>query len=553
MNSRRLGFGVAFVVSMTLVVGTAVAQLKDVTQIGPTVAGGAINKSFAQEIGAGRGDQFTPNTSIFTIRRDPFRAIRRGRQIFQRKFQVGQGFGPLTNDGVGNPAFIGGDPSVAAGLVDSCAGCHGRPRGSAGFGGNVVTRPDSRDAPHLFGLGLQEQLADEMTTALRAIRAEALNQAAADEVAVTLPLVAKGVNFGTITANPNLTLNTSGVVGVDPDLRVRPFFAQGGTISMREFLVGAFNAEMGLESFDQDLITAANGGDVTTPAGMVLSGSIDRIEIAPVGSPTTDGDLDERVDEIPESIVDFEEFYLLHYFKAGTQVTPTNQAAVTMGRATFTAVGCATCHRPTLTISSDRRIADLETNFSDFTPAMPAMSGNPFNRLFAVASTFFVEVTDVPGSMPDGGTPIPGLPTLKNRVAHSFVVRNFFADFKRHDLGLNFAERNYEGTLTNLFITEPLWGVGTTAPYGHDGRSPTLEDVILRHGGESQAARDAFAALSPTAKGFLIDFLQSLILFPPDDTASTTQPINPAAVNFPQNGHGAIALTPLFNNPADLE
>jgi hypothetical protein len=32
---------------------------------------------------------------------------------------------------------------------------------------------------------------------------------------------------------------------VNPDLRVRPFFAQGGTISIREFLVGAFNAEMG--------------------------------------------------------------------------------------------------------------------------------------------------------------------------------------------------------------------------------------------------------------------------------------------------------------------
>jgi hypothetical protein len=540
-----------------------VAQLKDITQIGPTVAGGAINKSFVQQIGAGRGDQFTPNTSIFILRRDPFRGIRRGRQIFQRKFQVGQGFGPLTNDGVGNPAFIGGDPSVAAGLVDSCAGCHGRPRGSAGHGGNVATRPDSRDAPHLFGLGLQEQLADEMTTALRAIRAEALNEAAASETAVTLPLVAKGVNFGTITANPNLTLNTSGVVGVDPDLRVRPFFAHGGTISMREFAVGAFNAEMGLESFDQDLITAANGADVTTPSGMVLSGSIDKIEIAPVGSPTEDGDLDERVDEIPEPIVDFMEFYLLHYFKAGTQVTPTNQAAVTMGRATFTALGCTTCHRPTLTIASDRRIADLETNFSDFTPAMPMMSGNPFNRMFAVATTFFTLVNDVPGSLPDGGSGadgglgadggVPGLPPLKNRVAHSFVVRNLFADFKRHNLGLNFAERNYEGTLTNLFITEPLWGVGTTAPYGHDGRSSTLEDVILRHGGEAQMARDSFAALSGTAKSFVIDFLQSLILFPPDDTPSSTQPIDPAAPNFPQNGHGAIALTPLFNNPADLE
>jgi cytochrome c553 len=559
MTIRRVGLGAVFAFVVTAFAGSAEAQLRDITQIAPTVPGGAINKSFLQQIGAGRGDQFTPNTSIFIIRRDPFRAIRRGRQIFQRKFQVAQGFGPTTNDGVGNPSFVGGDPSITAGLADSCAACHGRPRGSAGFGGDVVTRPDSRDAPHLFGLGLQEQLADEMTTALRAIRAEAQNQAVANEMAVTMPLVAKGVNFGTITANPNLTFNTSGVVGVDPDLRVRPFFAHGGTISIREFLVGAFNAEMGLEGFDQDLITAANGADVTTPSGMVLSGSIDDIEIAPVGGATEDGDLDEAVDEIPESIADFEEFYLLHYFKAATQVTPTNSAAVTMGRATFTAIGCTSCHRATLTINNDRRIADLETNFSDFNPMMPATSGNPFNRMFANAATFFVEVTDVPGTIPDGGIGadggmgMPGLPTLKNRVAHSFVVRNFFADFKRHDLGLNFHERNYEGTLTALFITEPLWGVGTTAPYGHDGRSDTLEDVILRHGGEGSMARDAFAALSPTAKSFVIDFLQSLVLFPPDDTASVLQPINPAAPNFPQNGHGAIALTPLFNNTADLE
>jgi len=556
---RRLGLAAACGVAVTILAGGAVAQLRDITQIFPTVPGGVINKSLAQEIGAGRGDQFTPNTSIFTIRRDPFRAIRRGRQLFQRKFRLAEGLGPLTNDGIGNVAFVGGDPSIVAGFEDACAGCHARPRGAAGFGNDVVTRPDSRDTPHLFGLGLHEQLADEMTTALRAIRAEALNEAAATEAPVTLPLVAKGVNFGTITANPDLTFDTSGVVGVDPDLRIRPFFAHGGTISIREFLIGAFNAEMGLEGFDQDLITAANGADVTTPSGMVLSGSIDKIEIAPVGSPTEDGDLDEAVDEIPESIADVMEFYLLNYFKPATQVTPTNQSAVTMGRATFTAIGCASCHRATLTVSNDRRIADLETNFSEFDPSMPMTSGNPFNRLFATATTFFTLVNDVPGSMPDGGIGADGgmgtagLPPLKNRVAHSFVVRNFFADLKRHSLGPNFDERLYEGGFTTQHMTEPLWGVGTTAPYGHDGRSPTLEDVILRHGGESQAARDAFAALSPTAKSFVIDFLQSLVLFPPDDTASVLQPIDPTAANFPQNGHGAIALTPLFNNPADLE
>jgi hypothetical protein len=525
-----------------MLAGTAEAQLRDVTQISPTVPGGAINKSFVQQIGAGRGSIFTPDSSRFIINRDPFRAIRRGRQIFQRKFQFAQGLGPLTNDGIGNPSFIGGDPSITAGLADSCAGCHGRPRGAAGHGGDVVTRPDSRDAPHLFGLGLQEQLADEMTTNLRAIRAEAINQAAVNEANVTVPLVAKGVNFGSITAMPDGTVNTSAVVGVDPDLRIRPFFAHGGTISIREFAIGAFNAEMGLEGFDNDLVTAANGGDVLTPSGMLLSGSIDKIEIAPVGSPTEDGDLDEAVDEIPESIADFIEFYLLNYFKPGTQITPTNSAAVTMGRATFTSIGCTSCHRPTFAIGSDRRVADLETNFSEFDPTMVMTSGNPFNRMFAQA-TAFLTVTD------DGS----GLPTLKRHSVHSFIVRNIFTDFKRHDLGLNFHERNYEGTLTTLMITEPLWGVGTTAPYGHDGRSDTLEDVILRHGGEAQMSRDAFAALSGTAKSFVIDFLQSLVLFPPDDTASSLQPINPMAMSFPQNGHGAIALTGLFNNPADVE
>src|SRR5262249_4641609 len=157
-----------------------------------------------------------------------------GRQLFQRKFTVQQGFGPRTNDGVGD---IAADGSIGAGLVDSCAGCHGRPRGSAGFGGDVVTRPDSRDAPHLFALGLQEQLADEITTDLRNIRAQAIFDAQRFRTTITRTLTSKGISYGTIRAFFNGTVDTSGVDGVDPDLRVRPFFAQGGTISIREFLV----------------------------------------------------------------------------------------------------------------------------------------------------------------------------------------------------------------------------------------------------------------------------------------------------------------------------
>ncbi|NJO12316.1 MAG: hypothetical protein HC872_01280 [Gammaproteobacteria bacterium] len=50
-------------------------------------------------------------------------------------------------------------------------------------------------------------------------------------------------------------------------------------------------------------------------------------------------------------------------------------------------------------------------------------------------------------------------------------------------------------------MTEPLWGVGSTGPYGHDGRSINLREVILRHGGEAMASRNAFARLPEAAKG----------------------------------------------------
>ena len=95
--------------------------------------------------------------------------------------------------------------------------------------------------------------------------------------------------------------------------------------------------------------------------------------------------------------------------------------------------------------------------------------------------------------------------------------------------------------------------MGTTAPYGHDGRSINLTEVILRHGGEAQAERNAFAALALEYQNVVLDFLNSLVLFPPDDTASNLDPGNPSAANFPQAGHGSIKLGVLFNNPGDPE
>src|SRR6266498_2904157 len=61
------------------------AQLTDRTQA-PNASNTGIAKSLPDETGAGRGDANTWGSSIFIIERDPFRSIRRGRQLFQRKF-----------------------------------------------------------------------------------------------------------------------------------------------------------------------------------------------------------------------------------------------------------------------------------------------------------------------------------------------------------------------------------------------------------------------------------------------------------------------------------
>ena len=114
----------------------AQAQMIDNTQA-PNTAKAGINKSLLDEIGAGRGDVMTAGSSVYIINRDPFRSVRRGRQLFQRKFTRLQGQGANEKDGVGD---INNDIAIGAGLSDSCALCHGRPRGSAGTGSRAAAR-----------------------------------------------------------------------------------------------------------------------------------------------------------------------------------------------------------------------------------------------------------------------------------------------------------------------------------------------------------------------------------------------------------------------------
>jgi cytochrome c peroxidase len=263
----------------------------------------------------------------------------------------------------------------------------------------------------------------------------------------------------------------------------------------------------------------------------MLNGRLDQIDAPNAADPSDDPDRDGMTNEIPTSIVDHFEFYLLNYFKPATY-RQTN--ATSKGRKIFQQIGCTECHIPNLQINRDRRVADVETRYDP-------VHGR-FNNLVANATALFDLVDDK-----------SGYPPVRVPKGQPFLVKNIFTDFKRHDLGPNFHERNYDGSLQTEFLTTPLWGVGSTAPYGHDGRSINLTEVILRHGGEAQTSREAFAALSDTNQRNILEFLSSLILFPPDDTASNLNPGNSDTPGYPQYGHGSIALTVLFNDPNDVE
>ena len=102
-----------------------------------------------------------------------------------------------------------------------------------------------------------------------------------------------------------------------------------------------------------------------------------------------------------------------------------------------------------------------------------------------------------------------------NQPKGSDLVR-LYSDLKRHAMGPGLADPHDHpsGIPKDVFLTRPLWGLADTAPYMHDGRALTIPEAILEHGGEAQAARDAFAALPDEKQRELHVFLLSLTRTP---------------------------------------
>ncbi|MCY4381122.1 MAG: thiol oxidoreductase [Proteobacteria bacterium] len=92
-----------------------------------------------------------------------------------------------------------------------------------------------------------------------------------------------------------------------------------------------------------------------------------------------------------------------------------------------------------------------------------------------------------------------------------------YSDLLLHDMGPGLDDGYHEPHAYSYeWRTPPLWGLGYTklinpkAGFLHDGRAQTIEEAILWHGGEAQAAQKSFTELSPKNRASLIHFLESL-------------------------------------------
>ena len=115
---------------------------------------------------------------------------------------------------------------------------------------------------------------------------------------------------------------------------------------------------------------------------------------------------------------------------------------------------------------------------------------------------------------------LPFAKTLKQNDKGEWLIP-VYSDLKRHlivDETVNAlgnelqAQRFVE---RDVFLTPRLWGVGSTAPYGHNGAFRMLDEIIAAHGGDARFARDAYLALDPAKRDDVVAFLRSLVIEAP--------------------------------------
>ncbi|CAM2008848.1 di-heme oxidoredictase family protein [Acanthopleuribacter pedis] len=416
-----------------------------------------------------------------------------GELLFAAKFNTYDGQGRPGTTGTGAAREPGSAPAfirTSAPESNSCAGCHNDPvRGGAGdIVANVfvlaqaadpvqdsvmATFSNERNTLGMHGAGLIEMLSREMTADLHAVRDLAVAQAAETNASVTLSLDTKGVNFGTITAAADGTLDTSAVDGVDADLIIKPFHQKGVVVSLREFSNNAMNHHHGMQS--------------TERFGMARTG-------------TKDFDQDAVEDELTVGDITAISVWQAALGTPG-QIIPNDAPrarAILRGERLFKDIGCESCHVSSLTLN--------DPVFSEPNPYNP--EGNLVPAETTAVYTWDMTVL--------GQGPLP----RKNHLGQ--VEVRAFTDLKRHNL----CDDDYShfcneqlvqaGVPTEEFLTRKLWDVGSSAPFGHRGDLTTMTEAIHYHGGDARASRDQYFALPQRQRDEIVEFLKSLQILPRD-------------------------------------
>lgn len=252
---------------------------------------------------------------------------------------------------------------------------------------------------------------------------------------------------------------------------------KGVDFGVLRFESGEFDFS-GVEGIDEDLVVRPFGrkGEFSTVRAFDLEALPFHFGIQPVEvvGVDVDEDGDGVVNEIGVGPVSALEVFIT------TLPAPIQerQRKGDSGSALFNEMGCETCHRPSL-------VTDGPTLSYRFPEDSIDTSVNVFLE---------VDLEDE---------------DLGFASAGKGIQVGLYADLKRHDMGPGLSE-NFGSRLDRMFTTARLWGVADSAPYMHDGRALTLNAAILMHGGEAQAAADAFAAAEVEEQAALLRFLRSL-------------------------------------------
>ncbi|HZN42070.1 MAG TPA: di-heme oxidoredictase family protein [Planctomycetota bacterium] len=448
-------------------------------------------------------------------------AFEHGNELFETTFNALDGVGADVGDGQRFTRLPRADqqgpgewgahvPERTTGPnAPSCTSCHNNPAddGAGGAENNVIRDPFhwanprrmlQRNTPHLFGAGALQRLAEEMTIELLAIRAALHAQVQQTGVAATAPLASKGVSYGTLRAyrswwSSHVNFDFSQVEGIDNDLVVRPFQWKGSVAFLRDFNRGAAHNELGMQAVE--LVGYAFDGDHDHVVDELTVGDMTALAVYIAAQPRP---------------VTKRELASLGLIPA---LTPAEIASIQSGEAAFANIGCAECHRPTLVLADP--IFREPAAHAKFRDALFPGSQNPVAE--GVTPAFPVQF-DLTQDQHDNVIVVGGqtvhLGSFVRTGTGTAATIALYGDLKRHRMGYGLAENIDEtGRGASTFLTENLWGVGTTGPYLHDGRATTLTEAILAHGGEALAARQAFVALPLATQQDLIAFLGDLVLF----------------------------------------